>query len=52
LVAQAQGSAGLIRFLQLDLDHALTATKVAQHLDTEILDLLRQVTGTTGSGPA
>ena len=24
LVAQAQGSAGLIRFLQLDLDHALT----------------------------
>ena len=23
LIAQAQGSAGLIRFLQLDLDHAL-----------------------------
>jgi hypothetical protein len=122
LVAQAQGGAGLIRFLQLDLDHALTldpqahdragrrlvrliagnpvtmgemtrhvadagsyapvtilieetreggtrvaydsvasaiapyhdatASEVAQHLDTEVLDLLRQVTGTTGSGPA
>jgi uncharacterized protein (DUF302 family) len=120
LVAQAQGSAGLMRFLQLDLDHALTldpaaqdragrhlvrliagnpvtmgemtrhvadagsyapvtilieetreggtrvaydsvasaiapyhdatATEVAQRLDTEVLDLLRQVTGTTGSG--
>jgi hypothetical protein len=120
LVAQAQGSAGLMRFLQLDLDHALTldpqaqdragrrlvrliagnpvtmgemtrhvadagsyapvtiliqempgggtrvaydtvasaiapyhdatATEVAQRLDTEVLDLLRQVTGTTGPG--
>jgi uncharacterized protein (DUF302 family) len=121
LVAQAQGSAGLMRFLQLDLDHALTldpaaqdragrrlvrliagnpvtmgemtrhvadagsyapvtilieetrgggtrvaydsvasaiapyhdaaAAEVAQRLDTEVLDLLRQVTGTAGSGP-
>jgi hypothetical protein len=120
LVAQAQGSAGLMRFLQLDLDHALTldpqaqdragrrlvrliagnpvtmgemtrhvadagsyapvtiliqempgggtrvaydtvasaialyhdaaASQVAERLDTEVLDLLRQVTGTTGSG--
>jgi hypothetical protein len=120
LVAQAQGSAGLMRFLQLDLDHALTldpqaqdragrrlvrliagnpvtmgemtrhvadagsyapvtiliqempgggtrvaydtvasaiapyhdaaASQVAQRLDTEVLDLLRQVTGTTGPG--
>ena len=30
LVAQAQGSAGLIRFLQLDLDHALTLDPQAQ----------------------
>jgi uncharacterized protein (DUF302 family) len=121
LVAQAQGSAGLIRFLQLDLDHALTldpqaqdragrrlvrliagnpvtlgemtrhvadagsyapvtilieetregrtrvaydsvasaiapyhdesTSEVAQRLDTEMLTLLRQVTGTTGPGP-
>jgi len=121
LVAQAQGSAGLMRFLQLDLDHALTldpqaqdragrrlvrliagnpvtmgemtrhvadagsyapvtilieetqgggtrvaydsvasalapyhdatAAEVAQQLDTEVLGLLRKVTGTTGSGP-
>ncbi len=120
-VAQAQGSAGLIRFLQLDLDHALTfdpqaqdragrrlvrviagnpvtmgqmtrhvadagsyapvtiligetreggarvaydsvasaiapyhdaaTSEVAQRLDTEVLDLLRQITGTTGPGP-
>jgi hypothetical protein len=122
LVAQAQGSAGLMRFLQLDLDHALTldpqaqdragrrlvrliagnpvtmgemtrhvadagsyapvtiliqempgggtrvaydtvasaiapyhdaaASQVAQRLDTEVLGLLRQVTGTTGPGAA
>ncbi len=121
LVAQAQGSAGLIRFLQLDLDHALTldpkaldragrrlvrliagnpvtmgemtrhvadagsyapvtilieetreggtrvaydsvasaiapyhdaaASEVAQRLDTEVLRLLRQVTGMTVPGP-
>src|SRR5580704_3404121 len=31
LVAQAQGSAGLMRFLQLDLDHALTLDPQAQH---------------------
>jgi len=30
LVAQAQGSAGLMRFLQLDLDHALTLDPAAQ----------------------
>jgi hypothetical protein len=30
LVAQAQGSAGLMRFLQLDLDHALTLDPQAQ----------------------
>ena len=30
--------------------HDATATEVAQRLDTEVLDLLRQVTGTTGSG--
>jgi hypothetical protein len=30
LVRQAQGSAGLIRFLQLDLDHALTLDPQAQ----------------------
>jgi uncharacterized protein (DUF302 family) len=122
LVAQAQGSAGLMVFLRLDLDHALTidpqapgwagrhlvrliagnpvtmgemtrhvadagsyapvtiliqelpeggtrvaydtvtsaiapyhdaaATAVAQRLDTEVLALLRQVTGAPGSGPA
>ena len=121
LVAQAQGSAGLMRFLQLDLDHALTldpqasqggrrlvrliagnpvtmgqmtrhvadagsyapvtiliqemagggtrvaydtvasaiapyhdaaASQVAERLDTEVLGLLRQVTGAPGPGPA
>jgi uncharacterized protein (DUF302 family) len=122
LVAQAQGSAGLMVFLPLDLDHALTidpqapgwagrrlvrliagnpvtmgemtrhvadagsyapvtiliqelpdggtrvaydtvtsalapyhdaaATQTAQRLDTEVLALLRQVTGALGSGPA
>ena len=122
LVAHAQGSAGLMVFLRLDLDHALTidpqapdwtgrrlvrliagnpvtmgemtrhvadagsyapvtiliqelpdgatrvaydtvtsaiapyhdaaATQVAQRLDTEVLALLRQVTGAPGSGPA
>jgi len=114
LVTQAQGSAGLIRFWQLDLDHAVTlgpqaqdragrrlvrliagnpvtmgemtrhvadagsyapvtilirvaydsvasaiapyhdatASEVAQRLDTEVLRLLRQLTGTTGPGPA
>jgi hypothetical protein len=122
LVAQAQGSAGLMRFLQLDLDHALTldpqaqdragrrlvrliagnpvtmgemtrhvadagsyapvtiliqempgggtrvaydavasaiapyhdaaASQVAERLDTEVLGLLRQVTGAPGRGPA
>ena len=30
LVRQTQGSAGLIRFLQLDLDHALTLDPQAQ----------------------
>src|SRR5215467_8180902 len=86
LVRQAQGSAGLMRFLQLDLDPVLTldvpdagsyapvtiliqempdgrtrvaydavaseiapyhdaaASQVAERLDTEVLDLLRQVT--------
>ena len=29
-----------------------TASEVAQRLDTEVLDLLRQVTGTTGPGSA
>ena len=122
LVRQAQGSAGLIRFLQLDLDEVLTldpqapdwtgrrlvrliagnqvtmgqltrhvadagsyapvtilveelpdgrtrvaydsvvseiaryhdtaASQVAEHLDTEVLDLLRQVTGLPVSAPA
>jgi Domain of unknown function DUF302 len=124
LVSQAQGSAGLMRFMQLDLDHALTldpqaqaqdragrrlvrliagnpvtmgemtrhvadagsyapvtiliqempdggtriaydtvasaiapyhdaaASQVAERLDTEVLGLLRQVTGAPGSGPA
>jgi hypothetical protein len=122
LVRQAQGSAGLIRFLQLDLDPVLTldpqaqdwagrrlvrliagnpvtmgemtrhvadagsyapvtiliqqlrngrtrvaydtvasaiapyhdaaASQVAQRLDTEVLELLRQVAGVPGSGPA
>jgi hypothetical protein len=97
LVRQAQGSAGLIRFLELDLDHAFTldpqardragrrlvrliagnpvtmgemtrqvadagsyapatsaiapyrdaaASQVAQRLDAEVLELLRQATGT------
>lgn len=82
LVGQAQGSAGLMRFLQLDLDSALTldpqatdwtgrrlvrliagnpvtsalapyhdaaATEVAQRLDTEVLHLLRGVTGAPAS---
>jgi hypothetical protein len=31
--------------------HDAAAAEVAQRLDTEVLDLLRQVTGTTGSGP-
>jgi hypothetical protein len=31
LVLQAQGSAGLMRFLQLDLDHALTLDPQARH---------------------
>jgi hypothetical protein len=30
--------------------HDASAAEVAQRLDTEVLDLLRQVTGTTGSG--
>lgn len=42
LVLQAQGSAGLMRFLELDLDHA--ASKVAERLDAEVRSLLRQVT--------
>jgi len=104
LAQQAQGSVGLMRFLQLDLDSALTidpqapdwagrrlvrliagnpvtiliqempgggtrvaydtvaselspyhdaaASEVAQRLDTEVLRLLRQVTGVPPSGPA
>jgi hypothetical protein len=31
--------------------HDAAPSQVAQRLDTEVLDLLRQVTGTTGSGP-
>jgi len=31
--------------------HDATASGVAQRLDTEVLRLLRQVTGTTGPGP-
>jgi hypothetical protein len=38
LVQRAQGSAGLMRFLQLDLDNA-------ERLDTEVLGLLHQATG-------
>ncbi len=32
--------------------HDVTTSEVAQRLDTEVLGLLRQVTGTTGPGPA
>ncbi len=75
LVRQAQGSAGLMQFLQLDLDAALmpdggtrvaydtvasaiapyhdaAASEVAQRLDTEVLDLLRQATGVSASATA
>ena len=38
LVRQAQGSAGLIRFM--------AASQVAQRLDAEVLELLYQATGT------
>ena len=43
LVARAQGSAGLIRFLQLDLDHALTLDPQAQ--DRAALRLVRLIAG-------
>jgi hypothetical protein len=43
LVARAQGSAGLMRFLQLDLDHALTLDPQAQN--REGLRLVRLIAG-------
>ena len=53
LVAAAEGSAGLMRFMQLDLDDAVTlaiypateeAMLTAQALDAEVLTLLRRAT--------